>query len=170
MKALKIGLALAVASALAAPAAFAHGGKAHKAYDVCVDAVEDARFNFTGVTFGGVESKHPGPGDRVTAVGRIFPSGSIPLGGLANCDAVPVPSVGSFFVNGTFVAELLSPAKLPQAAADDLAYVDWQFRINGVGAFDTSGPIKRGDVNGTQYPQTITGATVHSNRGMSLKG
>ena len=144
----KLGLALAVAGALASPVSFANnnGGKVPRAFDVCVDASSGARFT----------QSSPGVGDRVTAVGMMLPAGTIPT--LVNppptdtCDRFQTKKIGTFFVNGTFVSGL------PQAAGDDLAYVQWHFRVDGTGAFETSGPIKQFAVGGT-YPQTLTGGT-----------
>lgn len=161
MKAVKFGLALAIAGAIASAPVLADngkhkgstksGGKFVRAYDVCVDAVTGAKLtNFP-----------PAAGDRVTAVGMMLPAGTIPADGSgdATCAAFAPQKIGTFFVNGTFVSSFApGQIKLPEAADDDLAYVDWHFRIDGRGAFDTSGPIKQFTQNGT-YAQTITGGT-----------
>ena len=163
-----IKMAVAVAGVLAAQMSFADDddrGRGARAFDVCVNAGVDARFDRGGVTFGnGTEHATVTDlvaGDRVTAVGMMLPVGTLPPGGSANgsCDAFASKKIGTFFVNGTFVSQLGNPAgHLPQAAADDLAYVDWHFRVDGVGAFDTSGLVNTG-ATGSTYPQTITGGT-----------
>jgi hypothetical protein len=147
----QLGLALAVAGALAAPTTFADnkGGKVARSFDVCVNAATDAVLtNFP-----------PNPGDRVTAVGMMLPAGTIPSDGSgdATCVAYQNLKVGTFFVNGTFVSPFGGPP-LPQAAGNDLAYVQWHFRVTGVGSFETSGPITQFAQNGT-YPQVLTGGT-----------
>ena len=151
MKAVKLGLALAVAGALVSQASFAGNdkGKVARSFDVCVDSSLDAKLT----TF------PPTPGDRVTAVGMLLPVNTLVAGAPfgAPCGQYQDKKIGNFFVNGTFVADF-SANHLPQAAADDLAYVQWHFRADGVGAFETSGPIKQ-FVQGGTYPQVITGGT-----------
>ena len=148
----KLGLALAVAGALASPVSFAdnNGGK-DRTFDICVDASTGARLtNFP-----------PAAGDRVTAVGMILPKGRIPnvdVPGDDNCAAFQSDKIGTFFVNGTFVSGFGGVGTLPQAAADDLAYVQWHFRVDGTGAFESSGPIKQ-FVQGGTFPQVLTGGT-----------
>ena len=148
----KLGLALAVAGALASPVSFANnnGGKVPRTFDVCVQAGVD-------------NTASPGtflPGEIVTAVGMMLPANTLPLGGPLDCQTnYGSMKIGTFFVRAQFVAQFFNPAnRLPQAAADDLAYVDWQFRVPGVGTFDTTGPIKQFAQDGT-YPQTLTGGT-----------
>ena len=147
MKAVKLGLALAVAGALVSQASFAGNdkGKVARSFDVCVDSSLDAIFTTFPV--------------RVTAVGMLLPVNTLVAGALpgAPCGQYIDKKIGNFFVNGTFVADF-SANHLPQAAADDLAYVQWHFRADGVGAFETSGPIKQ-FVQGGTYPQVITGGT-----------
>ncbi len=169
MKAVKVGLALAVAGALASTTVLADNGKHHgklksggrvaRVYDVCVDATTGAKLtNFP-----------PAAGDRVTAVGMILPSGTVPADGSGDttCAAYATQKVGNFFVNGTFVSSFAPGAiKLPEAADDDLGYVNWHLRIDGKGAIETAGPIKQFVQNGT-YPQVVTGGT---GRFRGLKG
>ena len=167
MKAVKFGLALAMAGALASAPVFADsgkgklksGGKLARVYDVCVDGTAGARLtNFP-----------PAAGDRVTAVGMILPKGTIPADGSgdATCAAYATQKIGSFFVNGTFVSSFAPDAiKLPAAADTDLAYVNWHLRIDGKGAVETAGPIKQ-FVQGGTYPQVVTGGT---GRFRGLKG
>ncbi len=154
MKAVRIaGIALAVAGALGTSASFADNdrGRGGRTFDVCVNAGVDARLtNFP-----------PAPGDRVTAVGMMLPAGTIPSDGTgdATCTLFQSKKIGTFWVNGTFVSGFGGVGTLPQAAADDLAYVQWHFRLNGnAGAFETSGPIKQFVQNG-RYPQVLTGGT-----------
>ena len=148
----KLGLALAVAGALASPVSFAdnNGGKVPRTFDVCVNAATGARLtNFP-----------PAAGDRVTAVGMILPAGTLPnldVLGDDNCGDFQLQKIGTFFVNGTFVRDF-NGVGLLQAAADDLAYVQWHFRVDGTGAFESSGPIKQ-FVQGGTFPQVLTGGT-----------
>ncbi|MGH7965151.1 MAG: hypothetical protein ACRERD_25630 [Candidatus Binatia bacterium] len=89
-------------------------------------------------------------------VGVIFPGGTIPPGGVLDCSLVPANlRVGTFFQKGGISNILLG---LRNARPDDLAYVDWQFRIESgdrLGAIDTTGPVKLT----SPYPQSIIGAT-----------
>ena len=155
MKLVKIGLAVAITSVLVSGPVLADKGKSKskgvRVYDVCVDAITGAKLtNFP-----------PSAGDRVTAVGMILPAGTVPADGSgdATCAAYVDEKIGTFFVNGTFVSSFAPGAiKLPEAADDDLAYVDWHFRIDGKGAFETAGPIKQ-FVQGGSYRQVITGGT-----------
>lgn len=155
----KLGLALAVAGALASPVSFANnnGGKVPRTFDVCVDGTP-------GTGGARLTNFPPAAGDRVTAVGMMLPAGTLPPvdnAGDDNCAAFQSRKIGTFFVNGTFVSGfnfLPNPLPLPQAAGDDLAYVQWHFRVDGTGAFETSGPIKQ-FVQGGTYPQVLTGGT-----------
>jgi hypothetical protein len=88
-------------------------------------------------------------GDGFTGSGIIVPGGTIPQGGVASCGAVAGAQIGTFFAQGRIVQGL------PTAAADDLGYVDWEFRFPTLGAIDTTGLVK----TAATYPQTITGAT-----------
>ena len=148
----KLGIALAVASALASPVSFADnkGGKVPRAFDVCVRAGTD-------------NTAIPGtfvPGEVITAVGMMLPANTLPLGGPLDCQTNSGHlKIGTFFVRAQFVAQFFNPGnRLPQAAADDLAYVDWHFRVDGTGAFESSGPIKQ-FVQGGTFPQVLTGGT-----------
>lgn len=161
MKFLKSGLAVAVAAAVLSAPVLADNGKhkgkgrgmskAARVYDVCVDATTGAKLtNFP-----------PSAGDRVTAVGMILPAGTLPTDGSgdATCVAYATQKIGTFFVNGTFVSSFAPGAiKLPEAADDDLGYVNWHLRIDGKGAIETAGPIKQ-FVQGGTYPQVVTGGT-----------
>ena len=61
-------------------------------------------------------------------------------------------AVGTFFAFGGLVAGL--PVSIT-ANANDVFYVVWHFRINGKGAFDTTGIVR----SSSTYSQTITGST-----------
>lgn len=148
----KVSLAFLLIGILTTSASFADSKhrKPRRTFDVCVDAVNDARLtNFP-----------PLAGDRVTAVGMMLPAGTIPSDGSgdASCAAYQAQKIGTFWVNGTFVSTFDTLGKLPQADADDLAYVQWHFRVTGAGAWETSGPIKQFQQNGF-YPHVITGGT-----------
>ena len=163
---------LAIAAVLAAPTvALAAKGDDHaraKAFDVCVNAAANFRLDDADGS-GGLSA-----GDGITAVGIVLPGGTIPtdgigapqlpdgLGGLLPaCSQLQSKKIGTFFVSGRVVLGL------PDAAPDDLAYVDWQFRIDGRGVIDTTGPVKiTGAPLGT-YAQTVTGGT---GKFKSLKG
>ena len=91
----------------------------------------------------------------------ILPVGTVPEDGSgdATCVAYAAQKIGTFFVNGTFVSSFAPGAiKLPEAADDDLGYVNWHFRIDGKGAFETAGPIKQ-FVQGGSYSQVVTGGS-----------
>ena len=154
---------LLVASVLAVPAMALAKGDDHahaRAFDVCVNAAANFRLDDADQS-GGLSA-----GDGITVVGIVLPGGTIPtdgvgapqlpdgLGGLLPaCAQLQSKKIGTFFVSGRVVIGL------PDAAPNDLAYVDWQFRIDGQGAIDTTGPVKvTGAPLGT-YVQTITGGT-----------
>ena len=150
MKTATIGLTLAIASVIASSSVYANDGKTRRAYDVCVNANTDAVLTHLNP---------PLIGDQLTVAGMILPAGTVPSDGTGDrtCADYVGRKIGTFFVNGTLVGDF-SAGHLPQAAADDLAYVNWHFRLDGLGAFDTTGPVKRFVLGGT-YPQTITGGT-----------
>ena len=107
-------------------------------FDVCVNPA-------TAVVSNGFA-----PGSVLTAAGIIVPAGTIPNGGAAtDCTDVAGARIGTFFVRGNIVLGL------PAAAADDLAYVSWQFRVDNQGTVETTGPVKLT----SPYFQTIAGAT-----------
>jgi hypothetical protein len=140
MKVFRYGLAMMFIAVLAVPAMAWE-------VDVCVDPTTD-------VVLDDLAPAGFSAGDGFVAVGKIFPGGSIQPPGVASCDPAVVGAerIGTFFARGRIVLGL------PAAEADDLAYVDWQFRIDGRGAIDTSGPVKVVPSGGT-YPQSIVGAT-----------
>ena len=132
MKVFHYGLAMVLTAVLASPALA-------RRFDVCVNPATDVVPDPAGLS----------TGDGFVAVGIIVPGGTIPNGGVPLCSDIVGERIGTFFARGRIVAGL------PNAALDDLAYVDWQFRIDGRGAIDTSGPVK----TTRTYPQTIVGAT-----------
>ena len=119
MKVLHYGLAMVLTAVLASPALA-------RRFDVCVNPATDVVPDPAGLS----------TGDGFVAVGIIVPGGTIPNGGVPLCSDIVGERIGTFFARGRIVAGL------PNAASDDLAYVDWQFRIDGEGAIDTSGPVK----------------------------
>jgi len=154
MKVFRYGLALALVTTLVAPAlakADDKNGQKNKTFDICVDPATDFRLDNADGSVDGSGNPTLTAGDVVTAVGIIVPGGTIPTGGVA-CSSISGLRLGTFFVKGNIVAGL------PQAAADDLAFIDWDFRIDGKGEFTTSGIVKNLPVLGT-YPHLITGAT-----------
>ena len=136
MKVFRYGLAMVLTAALASPALA-------RRFDVCINPATDVVPDDVGAP------GFPTAGDGFVAVGIIVPGGTIPNGGVPLCSDIVGERIGTFFARGRIVAGL------PNAASDDLAYVDWQFRIDGEGAIDTSGPVKTTPT----YPQTIVGAT-----------
>jgi hypothetical protein len=111
-------------------------------WDVCVYPSDFVLDDADGDTL-------PSAGDGATAVGKIFPEGTIPAGGIDDCTGIIEPPIGTFFARGRIVAGL------PSAAADDFAYVDWQFRVDGSGEMETTGVTKAAPM----YPHTIIGTT-----------
>jgi hypothetical protein len=143
MKVFRYGLAMMFIAVLAAPALA-------REFDICVDPVTGARLDNVDGSVDGNGMPTFTAGDAFVAVGIIVPGGTIPDGGVASdCSTIAGERSGTFFAQGHIVLGL------PAAAPDDLAYVDWQFRIDGKGAIDTTGPVKIAPT----YPQTITGAT-----------
>ncbi|HEY6420649.1 MAG TPA: hypothetical protein VIX59_16775 [Candidatus Binataceae bacterium] len=105
-----------------------------RSYDVCLGA-GDLVLNGVG---------------GFAAVAPVFPGGTIkspPTAADIACDFSN--SIGTFFASGVLVGGFSA------ASPTDVAYVNWHFRINGQGAFDTSGPVE----STPTYPQTITGST-----------
>lgn len=155
------GCALAVAGLLLSPltsSADDDKGRRGKSFDICVNPQVDVRLDDIdgNMAFSA--------GDGITVVGIIVPGGTIPTDGVGvqfDCTGIVHKRIGTFFVKGRVVAGL------PAAASNDLAYVDWQFRIDGRGAIDTSGPVKVTSQPLETYLQTVTGATGEFK---SLKG
>ncbi len=127
--------------------AFAGPALADKSFDICINPATD-------VVLDDLAPSGFSAGDGFVGVAIIVPGGTIPTDGfgVASCSTIAGARIGTFFAKGRIVIGL------PNAALDDLAYVDWQFRIDGRGSIDTSGPVKIVPALGT-YPQTIVGAT-----------
>src|SRR5262245_523080 len=126
-----------------------------KEFDVCVDPTQDVVPDLVGAphTF-------PAPGDGFVAVGIIVPVGVIPT--TKTGDTPPACStftnrIGTFFARGRIVAGL------PNAEADDLAYVSWHFRLAG-GSLETGGPVKAAP----RYPQLVLGKSGHVDAGREV--
>jgi hypothetical protein len=102
-------------------------------YDVCLDQGDDV---VNGFNFAAVASVYPGGTVSKSTAG-------------VECSALSASPIGTFFAQGVAVSEL------PKASATDSLYVVWHFRINGQGAFDTTGPTE----TTATYPQTIIGST-----------
>jgi hypothetical protein len=107
-------------------------------FEVCVNPA-------TAVTSNGFAA-----GSVLTAAGIVVPVGTIPEGGTAaDCSEVEDARIGTFFVRGNIVLGL------PAAAADDLAYVSWQFRVGDQDVIESTGPVK----TSSPYFQPIAAAT-----------
>jgi hypothetical protein len=133
----KYGLAAAMVFATAMPAMA-------RSWVVCLDQNKDARGSTENVTgapvfFVGAAPVYPGTTDVSTAT---------------DCtpNTLKATQVGTFFAFGGLVAGL---PQSTTADANDLFFVIWHFRIDGKGAFDTTGPVR----SSPTYPQTITGST-----------
>jgi hypothetical protein len=104
-----------------------------KSYDVCLNSGDDI---VNGFNFAAVASIYPG---------NTIASSATPVA----CASLTPSPIGTFFAQGVAVSEL------PKASPTDALYVIWHFRINGLGAFDTTGPVETTPT----YPQTIIGST-----------
>lgn len=137
---IKYGLAAAMVFAIAMPAMA-------KSWVVCIDQNKDARFS---------DEKTPpvtGTPDFFVGAAPVYPGGAN-VSSATDCTPATVgrAAVGTFFAFGGLVAGL------PQSIspnANDVFYVVWHFRINGRGAFDTTGIVR----SSSTYSQTITGST-----------
>lgn len=137
---IKYGLAAAMVLATAMPAMA-------RSWVVCVDTTKDARFS---------DEKTPpttGTPNFFVGAGPIY-SSSADVSTAADCKPTTIgkTQLGTFFAFGGLVAGL------PQSTTpnpNDAFFVVWHFRIDGKGAFDTTGPTQ----TSTTYPQTITGST-----------
>jgi hypothetical protein len=135
MRVYRCGLALVLLAVLASPALAIE-------FDVCVNPAADVRLD-------DIDGNNTfSAGDGFTATGIIVVGGTILQGGVSSCSAVAGARIGTFFARGRIVQGLST------AAADDLAYVDWEFRVDSEGTIDTTGPVK----TAATYPQTITPA------------
>jgi hypothetical protein len=104
-----------------------------RSYDVCLDTGDDV---VSGFNFAAVASVYPG--------GTIKSSATPVM-----CSSLSPGPIGTFFAQGVAVSGL------GKASSTDALYVIWHFRVNGLGAFDTTGPVEAT----TTYPQTIIGST-----------
>ncbi|MGA8570686.1 MAG: hypothetical protein WB580_23070 [Candidatus Binataceae bacterium] len=124
---IKFGLAAAMVFATAMPAMA-------KSWVVCLDQNKDARFS---------DEKTPaltGTPDFFVGAAPVYPGGAN-VSSATDCTPATVgrAAVGTFFAFGGLVAGL------PQSIspnANDVFYVVWHFRINGRGAFDTTGIVR----------------------------
>ena len=137
---IKFGLAAAMVFATAMPAMA-------KSWVVCLDQNKDARFS---------DEKTPavtGTPDFFVGAAPVYPGGAN-VSTATDCTPATVgrAAVGTFFAFGGLVAGL--PVSIT-ANANDVFYVVWHFRINGKGAFDTTGIVR----SSSTYSQTITGST-----------
>jgi hypothetical protein len=139
---IKYGLAAAMVFATALPAMA-------RSWVVCVDTTKDVRFSSE------VTPPTTGTPNFFVGAAPIYPA-SVDVSSATDCSQATInnnkPPVGTFFAFGGLVAGLpASTASDP----DDGFFVIWHFRINGKGAFDTSGPTR----SSPTYTQTITGST-----------
>lgn len=134
---IKYGLAAAMVFATAMPAMA-------RSWVICVDTTKDARFSTENTA---------GTGNFFVAAAPIYPGKTDPS---TATDCTPTTlgaaQVGTFFTLGGLVAGL--PQSTPPDMSDGF-YVIWHFRIDGKGAFDTTGPTR----TTATYPQTIIGST-----------
>jgi len=147
MKVYRYGLALVLTAVLASPALAL-------TVDVCTDPSTDFRLD-------DIDGNNTlSAGDGISAVGIIVVGGAIPQGGVASCSQVAGAKIGTFFAQGRVTAGL------PNAAPDDVAYVDWHLEFPTLGGIDTTGLVKATPT----YSQAITGATgrVGSAQGQAL--
>ena len=137
---IKYGLAAAMVFVTAMPAMA-------RSWVVCIDQNKDARTS---------DEKTPpttGAPDFFVAAAPVYP-GSTDVSTATDCTPTGVgkAQVGTFFAFGGLVAGL---PQSTTADANDLFFVIWHFRIDGKGAFDTTGPVR----SSPTYHQTITGST-----------
>jgi hypothetical protein len=108
-------------------------------WDVCINPSTD--FNASTEAVSGVPV-------FFSAVANVYPKKtfhqSTPASPQLNCNTTATP-VGTFYARGALVANL--PTVMAKSLTDAF-YVDWHFRIDGVGQFGTSGLVKSGDPRG----------------------
>ena len=139
---------------------FAHGGKKKNSFEICVNAAVD----FAVIDPAG---DGPTPGDVFTAVGGIWPNGSILDGDPDDCSALSQDDrIGTFYVNGHLIRSLVDFTGFPSTPDNEIALVVWHFAIDGEGAVDTMGTVVA-LAPGDTYPQTVIGGT---GRYKSVKG
>jgi hypothetical protein len=114
-------------------------------WDVCIEPADMNTAN--QVTIRG--TIYP---EFTATVAPIFPAGTFPVGQRASCTTSATP-VGRFFARASAVGNL--PAD-QAPSVPDLYLIEWYFRFATGGAFSTMGPSRK-VVNGSTYPQTITG-------------
>jgi hypothetical protein len=131
-------LAMVMLAAMATPAL------AKRSFDVCVNPATDVA----------TQDDATKRGAFLTAAGNIFPSGTIPTGGVTSCSSISTPVIGTFYANVGL--ELGLPA-----APDVQAFVTWHFDFTPQGTFVTVGPIPFAPNAGgpATYPQTLAGAS-----------
>ncbi|MBL4783460.1 MAG: hypothetical protein JKX92_14585 [Porticoccaceae bacterium] len=163
MKITKINLIVIVIAFCTSPiSVFAGGG--NSAFDICIDDAVDFAF-----VDGGAEG--PTPGDPITAVGGIWPSGSIEIVDAEtgetsagfNCEnLLPEERIGTFYSNGHLVRSLVDFSGFPVLGDLNenpaIAMVLWHFTIDGVGELETAGPVLA-VAPGDSYPQIVIGGT-----------
>jgi len=134
---IRYGLAAALLFATAMPAMA-------RSWVVCVDQNKDAR--------GSTETVSGSP-VFIVAAAPVYPGGAN-VSTATDCTPATIgrAQVGTFFAFGGLVAGL--PQSTPPNP-NDLLYVIWHFRINGIVAFDTTGPVR----SSTSYAQDITGSS-----------
>ena len=140
---IKYGLAAAMVFATAMPAMA-------KSWVVCIDENKDARFSSETTSVGTPPAATP---NFFVGAAPVYPGGAN-VSTATDCTPGTVgrAAVGTFFAFGGLVEGL--PVSIT-ANANDVFYVVWHFRINGKGAFDTSGVVR----SSSTYSQTITGST-----------
>jgi hypothetical protein len=141
---MKYGLATVMVFATAMPAMA-------RSWVVCVDQSKDARFSSETSLVGTPPAATP---NFFVGAGAVYGGGTdVSTATLCTPAGVNRPAaIGTFFAFGGLVAGL--PQSIT-ADASDLFYVVWHFRINGAGAFDTTGIVRATST----YLQTITGST-----------
>jgi hypothetical protein len=142
---IKFGLAAAMVFATAMPA------MAARSWVVCVDQSKDARFSSETSVVGTPPAATP---NFFVGAGAVY-GGGTDVSTATACTPAGVnrpAAIGTFFAFGGLVAGL--PQSIT-ADTNDEFYVVWHFRINGAGAFDTTGIVRATPT----YPQTITGST-----------
>jgi hypothetical protein len=134
-------LAMVMLAAMATPAL---AKKSFKSFDVCINPATDVA----------TQDDATKRGAFLTVAANIFPSGTIPMGGVASCAGISTPAIGTFYANAAL--ELALPA-----APDVQAFVTWHFDFTPVGTFVTVGPVPFAPGAGgpASYPQTLAGAS-----------
>jgi hypothetical protein len=131
-------LAMVMLATMATPAL------AKRSFDVCVNPLTDVA----------TQNDATKRGAFLTAAANIFPSGTIPMGGVTSCSSISTAVIGTFYANVGL--ELALPA-----APDVQAFVTWHFDFTPKGTFVTVGPVPFAPGAGgpATYPQTLAGAS-----------